>query len=304
VQRAGAVTQTVSSANPELAGWLEIATHDLPPEACELVWMEIEGHYLDALDDHLAQGKSLDAAHRAAMAALGDADEAAEELCDTHLADRRYRIAVFASLGIPILILLDNMLWDALGDMPYYYLVEIALRVATLISVLYVLFAFRKLLSDYPFTRHIDLTDRVLGLVAWALGTLHGSVVMFKVVTGGADYYYTLIHSSEAPLLSQLLVLTGISGDLVCGLCFIAGGVLLMRSRHPMQGLLIPSCVSMLILGIGIAAGDVSLIFGNGFIEELAYLFVLLAEFILCSLLTLVFFRAGRQKTTPPRQVA
>ena len=162
----------------------------------------------------------------------------------------------------------------------------------------------RAVISDFIERHHIEPIDRVLGLVAWGLGTLHGSLVIFKLVTGGADYYYTLMHNLEAPLFSRLLVLAGVSGDMVGGLCFITGGVLLMRSRHPMQGLLIPSCASMLILGISITAGDLAMIFGNSIIEQLAYLLVISTEFILCSLLTLVFFRAGRHKTAPPRQVA
>lgn len=296
MQQAEVVTQEAASTNPELIDWLETATHGLPPEARELVWMEIEGHYLDALDDYLAQGKSFEAAHRAAMEALGNPGEASEGLSDTYLAGRRYRIAVFASLGILILILLDNMLWGAFGDMAYYYLIVSALHLAILACVLYAVFAFRKLLADYPFTRRFELIDRVLGLMAWASATLHGSLVMFKLITAGMDYYYSVMHSSEASLLAQLLVLGGVSGDMVGGFCFIAVGILLMRSRHPMQGLLIPFWVSMFILGIGIVAGNLAMIIGNGLLEQLAYLFVLSAEFILCSLLTLIFFRAGSYK--------
>lgn len=57
---------------PALERWLYWATMDLAEESKPRVRAEIETHYREAVEDHLAQGKSNEDAHRLALTSLGD----------------------------------------------------------------------------------------------------------------------------------------------------------------------------------------------------------------------------------------
>ncbi len=61
-----------------LAAWLAIATGDLVPSAQTRVSAEIEVHYAEAVQAHLASGSSEAIAHAAALADLGEAPRAAQ----------------------------------------------------------------------------------------------------------------------------------------------------------------------------------------------------------------------------------
>jgi hypothetical protein len=70
-----------------LAGWLEIATDGLEAPARERIAIEIGAHYAEAVGAHLAAGESELSAQAAALAELGDPQEAALNFQKSHLTE-------------------------------------------------------------------------------------------------------------------------------------------------------------------------------------------------------------------------
>ncbi len=68
-----------------LSEWLEIATGKLVPSAQARVRSEIEAHYAEAVQSHMAAGATEPAAQAAALADLGDAKAAARRLGRNYL---------------------------------------------------------------------------------------------------------------------------------------------------------------------------------------------------------------------------
>jgi hypothetical protein len=74
-----------------LAEWLEQATGDLVPSAQARIRPEIEAHYADAVQAHLANGADEPTAHAAALTDLGNAPAAARRFRREHLTDEDAR---------------------------------------------------------------------------------------------------------------------------------------------------------------------------------------------------------------------
>jgi hypothetical protein len=70
-----------------LAGWLEIATDGLEDPARQRIAIEIEGHYAEAVNAHLAAGEPELSAQAKAVAELGDPQEAALKFQKNHLTE-------------------------------------------------------------------------------------------------------------------------------------------------------------------------------------------------------------------------
>src|SRR5580700_2617599 len=60
-----------------LEEWLRAATDDLLPTDRERVSLEIQCHYTDAVERHIAQGAPMESAKKNALAELGPASDAA-----------------------------------------------------------------------------------------------------------------------------------------------------------------------------------------------------------------------------------
>jgi hypothetical protein len=75
--------------------WVAVATHGLPEETALVVGEELESHYEDAVQDHLARGKSGEEARAAALTDLGDARQVGRALRRIHLSPvGRLRLAL------------------------------------------------------------------------------------------------------------------------------------------------------------------------------------------------------------------
>jgi hypothetical protein len=70
-----------------LEGWLELATDKLEVPARERIAKEIEAHYAEAVNVHLATGESEMSAQAAALAELGDPQEASWNFQRSHLTE-------------------------------------------------------------------------------------------------------------------------------------------------------------------------------------------------------------------------
>jgi uncharacterized membrane protein len=70
-----------------LAGWLEIATDGLEESATQRIANEIEAHYAESVNAHVAAGGSEECAQTNALSELGDPKRAAAEFKKNHLTE-------------------------------------------------------------------------------------------------------------------------------------------------------------------------------------------------------------------------
>jgi hypothetical protein len=71
-----------------LAAWLEIATKGIAAAGRERITREIEAHFAEAVEAHLAQGETEEAAKADALGELGDAKTARGRFRKRHLTER------------------------------------------------------------------------------------------------------------------------------------------------------------------------------------------------------------------------
>jgi len=70
-----------------IAVWLLIATKDLCRQAQSRIWVEIQGHYKEAVESWVADGQSIEKAETLALDGLGDPKEAGRKFRKTHLTE-------------------------------------------------------------------------------------------------------------------------------------------------------------------------------------------------------------------------
>ncbi len=80
--------------------WLSVATKKLPADAAQIVSTEIMGHFMDAVDDYVAEGLPQHEADMRALADLGAAETVGRGLKDVHLGKPHYKAAAAASMLI------------------------------------------------------------------------------------------------------------------------------------------------------------------------------------------------------------
>ena len=134
-----------SDSSQDLVRWLNTATRGLPAETKAQIRGEIEAHYQDALQAHLAGGKSMEVARRAALADLGQADETGCDLREIHLADRWYIAAMVIGLLFPAIMWLAFTLEGVIQPLNLGAPVAQAI---ILLPTFFILYVFRKLLMQ------------------------------------------------------------------------------------------------------------------------------------------------------------
>ncbi len=83
--------------NEELGDWLALASGDVPVGEQQRLRAELVGHYEDAVNLYVQQGKSPVEAHRAALADLGDPHETADAA--RRIYGTRSRARIWPSFG-------------------------------------------------------------------------------------------------------------------------------------------------------------------------------------------------------------
>jgi hypothetical protein len=98
-----------------LPGWLEEATDQLTPAARQRVSEEVEAHFADAVESHIANGESEPAARAAALAELGSPRKAGETFRKHHLTESELRWLHRAARNASRPFYSADTLWDLLG---------------------------------------------------------------------------------------------------------------------------------------------------------------------------------------------
>jgi hypothetical protein len=278
----------------DLARWLETATQGLPAVAQEVVRAEIEAHYADAVSDHQASGKTVEEAHRAAMADLGDVRAAARALRDTHLARQRYVRAAVLSLVATFLFVLLPVLYGVPGAAA---LASIVLRVALPAAVFYSFYSLKMLLGFEGRS-----VDRPIAILVWSVVVFNAACALIWILFNQPP----AIESGErslwaaAPPVEKALDLIAFSGEIVTDVALFLLWLGLMKIKNTIYGLLSP--LRFLLLAVGCA--DLGFLIAIALEAHLPAMLLgplaSLALILVFALLTLIFLRAAYRWAAPP----
>lgn len=149
----------VKEIDAELVDWLQVATDGLPTDVCEIVEAEIVAHYEDAVADHMHWGKTAVEAHRVALSELGDETETRYDLQVTHLAERRYKIALILGITGPFLMPIAALISRSYWGIFFFTL-------AMVVPSVYALKTFQILLEQ---RYHFYSTRRLIRIILFSL---------------------------------------------------------------------------------------------------------------------------------------
>lgn len=279
----------------ELESWLAAATRGLSPDVSAIVRAEIEAHYLDALDEHRARGKTHHEAHMVAMRELGHTQETAQKLREVYLMQRRYLFASALSLVYPVMLIVTNFL-------PLSALTDTILLLSLLIPIVYILRTFKLLLNLRFDTQRADraITYLLAGMSTW-IDLQIASWVFFQMPNASSGLRP---FSQSAPPLEMLLDVLSISGLFVSGVSLILLSDCLSQLKVSLFGLVKPLRFSTLCGGFAIMAYGLGLLLENFTIATSASLIIIPTGTIIHTLWTLIFFRAAMRDSTQPARIA
>jgi hypothetical protein len=277
----------------ELENWLTVATRGLPKATQEIIRAEIETHYEESVKEFEAEGMSNEAAHQETMKALGDVQMTANALRDTHLSDRRYILAAILSMVFPFV---TAMLFS--GSLGHSMTAQIIFLTSILLPMLYIMYAFKTLLAE-RFNADIRFAANLF------------SVSIF-ISAGASILGWLLLHqpvpivASSQPIgfFESLLGYLNVGGDAVMAVAAILLSERLARLDNNLYGLRLPIRLTI----IGCAYGLIGYVIAGFAQSEVALtltsLVTIAIHVMLCSLWTLLFFRAVFRRMARPTQTA
>jgi hypothetical protein len=134
----------------DLAQWLETATEGIASSGKERIRREIEAHYAEAVEAHLAKGEAEPVAQANALGELGNARTAGRRFRRRHLTEREERrllwFQYFAASGVWLAVLLffsSGLMALILVDRPRHTLIYCVLNL--LLGFAFPCFAFWKM---------------------------------------------------------------------------------------------------------------------------------------------------------------
>jgi hypothetical protein len=168
----------------DLAEWLEIATEGIAAAGKERITREIEAHYAEAVEAHLAKGESESFAQTNAISDLGDANAAAKRFRKNHFTEKEVRsiasirknaakpLSLFVNLLIPWVFYIACRLFFGAPKHHLYFFVFLFPLVA--LAVLSFLIARRPITNAKVFwLLLVELANHltfVVTMLAWIIG--------------------------------------------------------------------------------------------------------------------------------------
>ena len=285
------------SLNQNFEQWLDNATEGLPQRIKKSIRAEFEAHYVDAVEEYLAEGCESNQAHRRALADLGHPAEIRTGLRNTHLAERRYLKA--AAVGVLFPIGLIPMYSGLLG---YTVLNQILLLLIVLLPAVYIFKTFnRMLIARFNFEQLNLLTDAfVYGLIAF-MGLNIFSLLRFQhqiLWSSQADY------PAGASLFELALYYMGLVILLLLGVLMMLWSQRLGNlgdSLYEMRPLL---RYTMLACGFLIAIDTLGFANQSFIMVKFADALVMLSYIIGSGLMSLIFVRVVYRGSSHPAQLA
>jgi hypothetical protein len=270
--------------NADLERWLDAATKGLPRESRGWVREELQFHYEDSVREHSARGMSAVEAHRAALAELGRAADVGGDLRETHLAERRYRIAAAASLIFPLTVL-AHLLMASRGEAGINI---IFYDLLLLVPMLYVLRTLHTLLA-LRFQLHVErrLMAVAFGLIGITLPEILMAVFYLALTLGIGGELTPLVWG-----VLNTLLLANLVGAVVVGLGMVWLVEALLRLKN--AAILRPFCYVALINGYVLALTSAVSVAGRQDWSDFTWQMALILGVIVHALWTLMFFRAAQ----------
>jgi len=273
--------------NQELKRWLDAATKGLPKETAAMVREELKAHYLDAVAEHQAAGALPSKAHLAAMADLGDVKPTSQGLRETHLARRRYLLAILLSMVYPILLSMTARFPDLfIGDDS-----QAAFRSFVTYSVI-----FTAEVSVF-FTVHFLMTerfqfDRLARPIKLMASCIVGSAVLSAV---------TLVLFNKTPLDSSLKWVE-VALEFGVGLGLVSTGLRLGQIQDRLWAVLKLLRIIVLIVGSLLVVWALAMLTGNHQVENWSGLLFFFASNFCFIALAFVFVQAAVSRQSRPLQ--
>lgn len=283
----------------DLNHWLETATRDLPPDISQLIREEIEAHFADALAEHRAQGKSPEAAYRAALADLGDVHDTARALRDTHLAKRRYFRAAAVSMAWPIFPAVVLILSSILNlPLPMQLIIFYS---GTVFITLYGLQMLKRLLAErFSCTTLTQPFTTLMGGLVLYLGSALVIELLFPDLIGPGSLW-----TSDASIFRTIAIIGALSGGTLTGSGALWLAYELMANvRASLYGLRSLLAVALALLGAGVIIFCSGLAVEVKIVADVGFVLYISASYAAYALMALLFFRAAWRKPKPPVQLA
>jgi len=197
-----------------LDAWLALATGALVPSAQAPIRAEIEAHYAEALQTHLANGSAESAAHAAALADLGNAKSAARRFRRTYLTQKEaHRLAQYDTFPIkfinifnrynPVFLLLFLLRPSKDHHLPQPWLWFLLFLYAG--NALFEILTIRSRAGRRPTVavrRQRELVDLFSALVstplyfllAWGFGAIPTSIMLYVIPVLGLLWVFVIAH--------------------------------------------------------------------------------------------------------------
>lgn len=290
---------------PSLYHWLSHITKGLPEDAAQTITAEITNHFLDAVDDYMAEGLKKEAAQTRALADLGAAEIIGRGLKDVYRGQRLYKIGAVASMLIlVILILLPGLIYSLWAGN------TLAIQIGNIITGLilagltaYVLDTLRRLLI----WRFGMLTLNRAFKVAIASYLLWLAADIVSLIIYNAPLYIGSLRAlSEAVTkLDQVLIIAAWIGQIGLGINGMLISWSLWQAQDNLYGIgrLLAICLNMMAFPIGLSGFVVNL--GWETAVEFLYLLVVMGHILTWPVIAMLFVRAiFRPPNLRPPQLA
>lgn len=272
--------------------WLSAATDSLPDHVIQIVTSEFENHYLDAIDDLLADGLAQEEAQTEALASLGPAKTVSRCLKDVHLGRRHYKVAAVASMLILLVMLFFPVFIDSfLTGSPATNRVSHVLTGLLLAGLTaYVLNAVRRLLT-WRFDLHqLDKLFKIA--IASYLFWLAADTI--SMVLYNAPLYIGSLRTLHEAItgFDKLLITAAWIGQIGLGATGMMIAASLWQSQKGLYGIGKPLaiCLGIMAVPIGLAALATNL--GLTIVVSILTMLVVMGHILVWPMIAMLFVRA------------
>lgn len=285
--------------------WLSHITKGLPDAAVQTITAEITNHFLDAVDDYVAEGLEKEAAQTRALADLGAAETIGRGLKDVYHGHRLYKVGAVASMSIlAVLIILPGLIYSLWAEN------TLAVQISNIITGLvlagltaYVLDTLRRLLTwrfgMLALNRAFKIA--IAGYLLWLVAD-----IVSLAIYNAPLYIGSLRALSEAVTeLDRALIMAAWIGQIGLGISGWLISWALWQTQDNLYGIgkLLAVCLAVMAVPIGLSGFVVNL--GWETAVEFLHLLVVMGHIFVWPVITMLFIRAiFRPPTMRPPQLA
>ncbi len=290
---------------PSLHHWLSHVTKSLPENAAQTITAEITNHFLDAVDDYMAEGLPKEAAQTRALADLGTAETINRGLKDVYHGQRLYKIGAVASMSIlAILIFIPGLVYNLwAGNTLAIQIGNIIVGFVLACLTAYVLDTLRRLLIWRFGMLALNRTFKVA--IASYLLWLAADIVSLTAYNAPL-YIGSLRALSEAVTeFDTVLIIAAWIGQIGLGINGFLISWSLWQAEDKLYGIgkLLAVCLAVMAVPIGLSGFAVNL--GWTTAVEFLYLLVVMGHIFVWPVITMLFIRTiFRPPTMHPTQLA